>query len=580
MTELSFSPSQVNGFFLDYGPEVEEEITHLQAVIGRFPEIGRTYPSRWLAVKLLEQDRHVQELVMALPGGTAVVTEGQLSCARLTSIFGIEPEILIADRRYTWINALVQQTIHKPTKTTASRSDKIDHIVTHRWFGVPIFLIVMWAVFRLTTDVSAPYLDWIDGVMNGPVARWATAVLSWLHLGNSWIASLVTDGIIAGVGGVLVFVPVLMTLYISLAVLEESGYMARSAFVMDRLMNRIGLHGKSFLPMLVGFGCNVPAIYATRTLENDRDRILTGLLIPFMSCSARLPVYILFAAIFFPAHSGLVVFGLYALGIVTAVLLGIILRHTLFKGEVQSGFIMELPSYRLPTFKGIWQQTWIRTAEFLKNAATVILLVSIIIWALMAVPGRPNSGSFTQVAIEDSLFGRLSEVISPALRPLGFGDPQSTGALITGFVAKEIVISTLTQTYNVQETENPSETTPTFQGDLIELIGSFGQATLDTLRAIPLVVGIDLRPQDSTPEPTQLMNAIRQNFDQTSNGHGTAAGLAFMVFVLIYTPCVATVAAEQQELGAKWMWISLAGQLVLAWLMAFTVFQIGLHLMG
>ncbi len=580
MTELSFSPSQVDGFVLDYGPEIEEEIAHLQTIIGRFPEIGRIYPPRWLAVKLLEQDRHVQELVMALPGGTAVVTEGQLSCARLTSIFDMEPEILIADRRYTWINTLVQQAIHKPTQATASRSDKIDRIVTHRWFGVPIFLAVMWAVFRLTTDVSAPYLDWIDSVMNGPVARWATAVLSWLHLGNSWAASLVTDGIIAGVGGVLVFVPVLMTLYISLAVLEESGYMARSAFVMDRLMNRIGLHGKSFLPMLVGFGCNVPAIYATRTLENDRDRILTGLLIPFMSCSARLPVYILFAAIFFPAYSGLVVFGLYGLGIVTAVLLGIILRHTLFKGEVQSGFIMELPSYRLPTFKGIWQQTWARTAEFLKNAATVILLVSIIIWALMAVPGRPNSGSFAHVAIEDSLFGRLSQIVSPALRPLGFGDPQSTGALITGFVAKEIVISTLAQTYDISETALPSENAPTFRDDLIELVSSFGQATLDTLRAVPLVIGVDLRPQNSDPEPTQLMNAIRQNFDQTSSGHGAAAGLAFMVFVLIYTPCVATVTAERQELGAKWMWISLAGQLVLAWLMAFAVFQIGLQIIG
>lgn len=567
-------------FMLDYGAVLEEEIAHLLTIITRFPEVSQRYPPRWLALKLLEQDRELQETLLHLPGGPAIVTEGQLSCARLEAIAGTEPEILIADARYTWINHLVQQSVHKPAQSGLSRSDRIDRVVTHRWLGIPIFLTIMWAVFRITTDASAPYLDWIDGVINGPLTRWVTAVLGTLSLSGTWVESLLVDGIIAGVGGVLVFVPVLISLYIALAVLEESGYMARSAFVMDRLMSRIGLHGKSFLPMLVGFGCNVPALYATRTLENDRDRILTGLLVPFMSCGARLPVYILFAAIFFPEYAGLVVFGLYALGIVTAMVLGIILRRTVFRSDETSGFVMELPPYRLPTIKGIWQQTWARTAEFIKNAATIILVVSVIIWLLMAIPGRSDAGGFADVAINDSVFGRVAQVVSPALRPLGFGDPEPTGALLTGLVAKEIVISTLAQTYGVSEEVADDAPTPTFGEDLLAIHTSFWQATGDTLRALPLVVGIDLRSADEAPQPNTLMQTIRTHFDASSGGHGALAGLAFMVFVLIYTPCVAAIAAEKQELGTKWMWVSIIGQLTLAWLLALVVFQAGVWVSG
>ena len=210
----------------------------------------------------------------------------------------------IADRRYRWINQLVHAAVKRPASAKNSLTDRIDSIVTHRYLGIPIFFAVMWAVFKLTTDVSAPYLDWIAGVINGPVANWVVAILSAIGLGDTWVTSLFVDGIIAGVGGVMIFIPVLTFLYLALAVLEDTGYMSRGAYVMDRVMSKIGLHGKSFLPMLVGFGCTVPAFYATRTLENEKDRILTGLLVPFMSCSARLPVYILFSAVFFPKYAG------------------------------------------------------------------------------------------------------------------------------------------------------------------------------------------------------------------------------------------------------------------------------------
>ncbi len=260
-------------------------------------------------------------------------------------------DVLIADRRYRWINQLVHVAVDRPASAKKSLTDRIDSIITHRYLGIPIFFAVMWAVFKLTTDVSAPYLDWITGVINGPIANWVVSILIAMGLGDTWVVSFFVDGIIAGVGGVLVFVPVLTFLYLALAVLEDTGYMSRGAYVMDRVMSKIGLHGKSFLPMLVGFGCTVPAFYATRTLENEKDRILTGLLVPFMSCSARLPVYILFGAAFFPKHAGTAVFSMYLLGILTAIGLGIVLRKTAFKGKDQSSLIIELPPYRLPNLK-------------------------------------------------------------------------------------------------------------------------------------------------------------------------------------------------------------------------------------
>jgi ferrous iron transport protein B len=386
------------------------------------------------------------------------------------------------------------------------------------------------------------------------------------------------DGVIAGVGGVMAFVPVLMSLYLALAVLEDTGYMARAAFVMDRLMRVLGLHGKSFLPLLVGFGCSVPGIYATRTLEHERDRILTGLLVPFMSCGARLPVYMLFAAVFFPRHGGTVVFALYLTGIGTAVLLGVLLKRTLFRHKPQMPFVMELPPYRRPTLRGLWTHMWCRTRSFVRKAWTVILVMSILIWALMAVP-LGGGGRFGEVDVADSAFAGMAEAISPAFSPLGFDSWQTTGALVSGLVAKEVVVSSLAQVYRVED-EGLAEEAEThgwaaLAGDLRFAASGFARATAGTVRAVLGISGSGPEGAEGEAQSSSLMSAVRAGFEETSGGHGRLAALAFMVFVLLYTPCMVALAAERQEFGTRWMAMSMAGQLALAWLAAFAVFQGG-----
>jgi len=348
--------------------------------------------------------------------------------------------------------------------------------------------------------------------------------------------------------------------------------------VMDRLMHALGLHGKSFLPMLVGFGCTVPAIYATRTLENQKDRILTGLLVPFMSCGARLPVYVLFAAIFFPNNSGMVVFSMYLLGIMVAILLGMILKKTLFKSKEQSIFVMELPPYRVPTFRGVWTHTWERAGAFVKKAWTIIMATSVILWLLMSIP-EGGQGAFAQTDVNNSVFATVNKAIAPAFSPLGFDSWEASGALMTGFVAKEVVISTLSQVYAVEEpVEKEVEETPTIFEDIGEIITSFAVSTFDTVKSLPLIIGVNLFGEEEEEEPTVLMAAIKEGFEESSNGHGGLAAFGFMVFVLIYTPCMVAVAAEWHEFGAKWTWLSIVGQLLLAWLLSFIVFQGGILL--
>jgi ferrous iron transport protein B len=568
---------------VDYGRSVEKEIRALETTIALYPEIVNHFPPRWLAIKLLEGGADIQGKVMGLECGPALLTDTQISAAKLEEIYGEDIDVLIADRRYAYINNLVGRVMIK-TGDDQTLSDKIDRIVTHRVLGVFIFLGVMWVVFKITADVSAPLLDWVNGVITGPITTWTLAVSGILGLGGSWLEGLVVNGIIAGVGGVLVFVPVLMFLYISLALLEDSGYMARAAFVMDNLMAKIGLQGKSFLPMMVGFGCTVPAIYATRTLENDKDRILTGLLVPFMSCGARLPVYVLFAAVFFPRNAGLVIFGMYLLGIVTAMMLGYVLRKTVFRDKEQTALLMELPPYHRPNLRTVWSHTWERTGSFIKHAWSLILVTSIILWFLVAIPVGADSGNFADTDIDQSLFATVSGAVSPALEPLGFGSWESSGALITGFVAKEVVISTMAQIYALEESEESPDPS-NFFNDLGQIITTFGRAIFDTVKAMPLVIGINLsdgdeEDPDQETGPGALQGAVHAAFEASSGGHAALAGLAFMVFVLIYTPCMVAIAAEKNEFGARWMLASVVGQLILAWLMAMIVFQLGKLLFG
>lgn len=565
-------------FALDYGPEIETEIAGLVAGIQERPTIAGHYPARWLAVRLLEDDPDISSRLLRLPGGTTLIERVEESRARLADLLNEDVDLVIADRRYMWIHQLAGRVMRAEREETTSLSDRIDHYITHRWLGIPIFMLAMWLVFKLTTDLSAPWVDWIDGVLSGPISRWTLAALGALGLSETWVGSLLVDGVIAGLGGVLAFVPVLMALYFSLAVLEDSGYMARGAFVMDRMMNRLGLHGRSFLPLMVGFGCSVPAIYATRTLTSQRDRILTAMLVPFMSCGARLPVYVLFAAIFFPGRAGLVIMGLYLLGIVVAILVGLTLQRTLLPATAVPGMVMELPPYRLPNARSIGYQMWLRMRAFLHHAASLILVSSMVIWLLMSIP-LGGQGEFADTPIENSVFARASAATAPALAPLGFGTWESGGALITGLVAKEVVISTLSQTFGTEIEAVEDTAGGSLLADLGEIVTSIGRAAADTLRALPGIVGINLGGGEEDTAPG-LAPAIQSSFHTSSGGHAAAAGLAFMVFVLLYTPCMAAVAAEKHELGTRWALLSFVGQLALAWTFAFAVFRIGVWLGG
>lgn len=564
---------------IDYGAAVEAEIGSLAQQVAAHGALAARGNARWLAIQLLEGDPGITSRVAEVPGSAPILSQARAAVERLEQQLGDDVDTLIADGRYGWIHAIVQDTVQRPAMDEVTHSDRIDAVVTHRLLGIPIFLAAMWAVFKLTTDVSDPYLDWIAGVIQGPITRWTVQLVGLVGLGGTWVESLLVDGVVAGVGGVLVFVPVLMALYFALALLEDSGYMARAAFVMDRLMRTVGLHGRSFLPMLVGFGCTVPAIYATRTLKDERDRILTGLLVPFMSCGARLPVYVLFAAVFFPRHAGSVVFAMYLVGILTAVLLGLLLRRSLFRAGANAPFVMELPPYRLPTARGVLTHMWSRTSGFVRKAWTIILFMSVLLWGLMAVPS--GRGTVADSPLEESLFAAAAGAIAPLFAPLGFDSWEASGALLTGLIAKEVVISTMAQVYGAGAAEAElGAAAPTLAADLRFIGTSFLAATTETCRSIPLLLGIDLTTSEAAAAPSALMTALRDDFEQSSGGYPTLAGLAFMIFVLLYTPCMVAVAAARHEFGQRWMWTSVIGQFAIAWLVALAAFQVGKWWLG
>ena len=551
------------GLLVDYGREVEEEIARLQTLIEKIATLNEHYPSRWLALKLLEDDREIVARVQAVEGGDALLDQARRSAAHLREVYGDDADIIIADRRYGFISGLVKEVVQRPMEERPLLSDKIDKIVTHRVLGIPIFLAAMWVVFKITSEVSAPYMDWVDGVISGPLTKWIVAILNLLGLGGTWVESLLVDGVIAGVGGVLVFVPVLMFLYLSLALLEDSGYMARAAFVMDRLMHALGLHGKSFLPMILGFGCTVPGVYATRVLENEDDRRLTGFLVPLMSCGARLPVYALFATAFFPSNPGRFIFAMYIVGILFAVLTGVLMKRTLFKDKPPSPFVMELPPYRIPTLKGILIHMWERTSVFLRKAATIIMMVSIVLWFLMNIPWGVEDP-------KDSLFGKASTLIAPVLAPAGFGEWQAAGSLVTGFVAKEVVVSTMSQIYvGGAEAEEEGEPTTFFQ-DLGEIAVGFWDATVDTVKvAVSIIPGIDLMGEEAEEgEDTALRAALQNAFTPLQ-------AVAFCLFVLLYIPCMVALAAQIHEYGVKWALFNAAYLTALGWVVATIVYQGG-----
>ena len=484
-----------------------------------------TFCPHWLATKLLEDDPQIVEAVEA-QGGGALVSAAVAAQARIEAATGEDAETLIADQRYNFIGGIVDSVQKRPSTTVVTTSDKIDGIVTHRIWGVPIFLLMMWIVFQFTAIVSTPYLDWIDGFVNETVYGWGLTLMAAVGLGGTWVADLVTDGVIAGVGGVLVFVPVLLFLYIALGVLEDSGYMTRAAFVMDRVMRLMGLHGKSFLPMIVGFGCTVPAVYATRSLENEKDRKVTGFLVTFMSCGARLPVYILFGAAFFGASSANLVFAMYLLGIGVALAVGFGFKHTVYKGQPPAPFVMELPPYRIPNPKDVWKQTWERTKGFVINARHSDHAP---LRCFMAVDGHPRQGccgDFNDVDPADSLFGAVSGTIAPVFVPAGFGNWQATGSLLTGFLAKEAIVGSMNQIYVGVEENDATDQPATFLEDISAAVAGFGRATLLTFQEIVNILprtinllpgveisefnflGIDVEEEDTSSLQSALVGAF------------------------------------------------------------------------
>jgi ferrous iron transport protein B len=555
---------------IDYGPEVERELAALERRVAGHPGARQlAAPARWVALQLLAGDLEVG----ARLDDADLVADAGRAAARIEAATGLDVGSLVADRRFDWVHEVVDGVVARDGADRRTWTDRIDAVLTHRWLGVPIFFAVMWVVFKVVTDVTAPFVDWIDAVVAGPVSRWVSSLVTAVGLGGGWVEGLLVDGAVAGVGGVLVFVPILVCLYVILSLLEDSGYMARAAFVMDRAMHRLGLHGRSFLPLLVGFGCNVPAISATRVLEHRRDRILTGLMVPFVSCAARLPVFVLLAAAFFREQRGTVVFAMYAISVAFVLAVGWALGRTVFRGQERSPFVLELPPYRWPAPRSTAVVTWQRTAGFLRKAGTVILAASMVVWLLLAVPVR-GDGGFDGTPIEDSAFAAVAGGVAPAFAPAGFDSWELTGALVSGLVAKEVVVSTLGQVYGLVDDEGgDAGPDPSLGDDAREIASGFVDATRDAAAAVPRIVGVDFAETD--PVDSSLVSAVRDDFERTSGGHGALAAFAFMLFVLLYVPCTATIAAQRAELGGGWAWFSVALNTGVAWLVATLVFQLG-----
>ncbi|MBI2264657.1 MAG: ferrous iron transport protein B [Armatimonadetes bacterium] len=559
VAEIAEDPLKHRPRTLSYGDDIETAAATLETRIRKdYPAFAEQYPLRWLALKILEEDN----LILGETGLRESLAGEALH--HLKKAHSEDMESVMADARYALASGLTREVLKVPEIRKAELTEKIDKIVLNRFLAMPIFLASMWLVFKLAFDTSKPFVDWIDLVTTGPLKRWAEAIAAITH-SPAWLSSLTTDGVIGGVGFVLAFVPVIFAMMFFITFLEGSGYMARAAFVMDRAMHKMGLHGKSFIPMLLGFGCNVPAIYATRTLENTKDKVLTSLVIPLMSCGARLPVYVLFVGAFFSTHAGTAIWSMYVLGIAIAVLMGVIFKKTLFKGESPI-FIMELPPYRMPTAQSLLIHTWEKGRHFLIKAGTYIFAVSILVWFLLNLPWGVADK-------KDSLLGRGGQIVAPLLAPLGFGNWEAASSLITGVVAKEIVVGTMGEIYTKKAEEAQKEPPPPLSEDLREICFSFFTATKNAVVNVFSTFKIVSLAAEEDPEGGNLRSRIRAAFTPLS-------GYSFMVFVLLYTPCIVTAIAFRHEFGTwKWFGVACAYQTVLAWLVSFVIYQGG-KLMG
>ncbi len=442
-----------------------------------------------------------------------------------------------ADRRFDWAAGIIDRLgLNHTGHDTVS--DRIDRVLLNPWLGVPVFLAVMYLVFQATTTLAGPLQNWFDVTVRGWLTDGVDTVMLWFgpNAADSWVHGLIVDGLLDGVITVATFIPPMGIMFIMLSLLEDCGYLARAAFVMDRLMRALGLDGRAFLPIVVGFGCNLPGLAATRTLTDSRQRVMVGMLVPFASCSARLSVYLVLAYAFFQSTAGAVVFLMYVVSIVLILAIGVLLRHTVFRDLTPEPFAMVLPPYQWPKALALGRSVLIRLWGFLRGASSIIISVIIALWLLASIPATAAAGGFGHVEdVHDSVYGVVADAVAPVFTPAGFGDWHASAALITGFVAKEVVVGSMSQSYSISGTDDQSEQQ---QGQ-----GALGQK-------------------------------LRESFDRSSHGHGRAAAIAFLLFVLAYTPCLATVAELKRQFGRRVAAGSVALGLAVAYVLAVVAFQL------
>ena len=513
-------PQIARHIHINHGPELEQSIDRVKLAIQKNEDIRYKYSTRYLAIRFLENDKEVAGIIDTLPNKDEIIAARFEEQKRFEAIMGVSTESAIIDAKYAFVKGALTET-YRPGKIKRehrSLTDKIDAIVTNKWLAFPIFFLLLYIVFFGTFTLGEYPMQWIDWL----VARFSDFISSIMP--DGMVKDLVTDGIIGGVGSVLVFLPNIVLLYFFISLLEDSGYMARAAFIMDRMMHKMGLHGKSFIPMIMGFGCNVPAIMATRTIESRKSRLITTLIVPFMSCSGRLPVYLLIVGAFFPHYGSLVLLGIYVLGIALAIITAKVMSR-FFKDD-DLPFVMELPPYRVPTSKSILRHTWEKGKQYLHKITGIILISSIIIWFLGYFPNH-NKYEDKVTQQENSYLGYIGKAIEPVLEPLGF-DWQMGVGILSGVAAKELVVSSMGVMYSIDE------------------------------------------DVESGSGETRLQQALL-------NSISPSAALAFMVFVLLYFPCIATFGAIMAETGGwKWPLFSAVYTILVAWVMAFAVYRIAL----
>lgn len=547
--------SSVRHIHINYGKDVEQSIHNIQEVIWKNERISDTVSSRYYAIKLLEKDSSAKRTLSTWENYTEIKSVAEKEIKKIESLLQEDSETIITDSKYGFIAGALKETYKGNINTRRKKTEQIDHFLTHKYLGFPIFIFFMWFMFQATFSLGQYPMDWIDKLV--------LLFSNFIHtiMPNGALKDLLINGIIGGVGGVIVFLPNILILFFFISLMEDTGYMARTAFIMDRIMHKIGLHGRSFIPLIMGFGCNVPAIMATRTIENRHNRILTMLINPFMSCSARLPVYVLIISAFFPNHPGTVLFSIYAIGIIVAALMAILFKKTIFKSN-EVPFVMELPPYRVPTIKNTLRHMWHKGAQYLQKMGGVILIASIIIWALGYYPKNvnytKNYDNEINIAKDNqalnqeqksreinklitnknsekqasSYIGQIGKFIEPVMRPLGF-DWKMSVSLLSGVAAKEIVVSTMGVLYQAGTNEN----------DIANNL------------------------------------SIRLQNDRNENGDLNFSPLiayGFLIFILLYFPCVASIAAIKKESGHwKWALFTVVYTTFLAWFFAFAIYQIG-----